>query len=457
MTVIDLMRWPRASLANFLGDVLIKSVIGNGLAAFLIKTATAGLSYGMFVTLAKLMSTTEYGYFALGFSIAMLVSALGNLGLNTAVLRFLPEHIINGRTDLARGLLVFSANATCIASVLVAGLLVAGQFLLRFLRPDDNFTYLSFAALLVPALAAGEFLASVLRARGRTLWALTPRDIFWRGGVLAVAFVLVSLGVKLTGNSSLLVTAAILAVAILGQAIYTGFMFHAELRQSKPVYCFNPWIKAAMPMWGASTLFMAIQQADILVIGLWLSPEQTARYFAALKTASLLGLMLIAGNLVSAPLISHYFHGNNRAQLARLCRLLAVCLSVPTVLGFGFLIVAGRSLLAWFDPTYTAAYPLLLVLAAGFTIDAISGPTSYFQQMTGRERTYLRIAAVTYFAALAAQCIFTPLFGAFGAAVPNVLGVLACNVWSVLSLRREFHMDCSVFGLLYWPKDHYER
>ena len=59
-----------------------------------IKVATAGLTYGMYVLLSRVMVVTEYGYFAFGLSLATILAIGANFGQQTAILCYWPEAMV---------------------------------------------------------------------------------------------------------------------------------------------------------------------------------------------------------------------------------------------------------------------------------------------------------------------------------------------------------------------------
>lgn len=440
-----------ANLRSRLGeDVFIRSLVSSGLAALLIKIATAGLSYLMFVFFARFMSSGEFGRFAFGFSLATALAAFAAAGLSTAVLRFWPEYQVGGRADLASSFIRWGWWGTFGGSLVTALGLMAVSLLLGQ-RTTAEAAYYGSVGLLMTAIALSEFGASALRADGRTIIALAPRDILWRIALMLALGLLGMAKVKLDAVAGLFLAGALLAVIIAIQSVWSLGMTRGGKAFSAPAEIRSKWFKALWPMWGGGVLFAMVQQFDVVVVGLFLTPQQSGSYFAALRTASLLGLMLIAGSMVGAPLIARYYHAGSRAQLARLCHVLSVCIALPTLLGLIFLVVAGRWLLAMFDTSFADAYFLLLILAAGIAFDAVCGPTAVFLQMIGRERDYLKMMALCYAATLAAQCLLTPLIGPLGAALPNMLGLIGWNIWALRLLRLELGLDCSIFGLCWRP------
>ncbi len=103
---------------------LAARVLGSGFAAVSVKIAAAGLSYLMFVIMAKLLSQAEYGKFAFGFNLAIVVATIAGLGATTAIMRFWPQYDGEGRNGsgsrraAGRNHLDRHACAVCAATVI---------------------------------------------------------------------------------------------------------------------------------------------------------------------------------------------------------------------------------------------------------------------------------------------------------------------------------------------------
>jgi O-antigen/teichoic acid export membrane protein len=440
-----------ASLRRHLGsDAFVRALLSSGFAALLIKTATAALSYLMFVFFARVLSSGEFGRFAFGFSLATTLAAFAAVGLSTAVLRFWPEYQAAGRADLAASFIRWGWWGTLAGSLITAlGVMAAGLLLGQ--RTGAQVAYHGAVGSLLAAIALSEFGASALRADGRTVLALAPRDIIWRIALLLSLLLLGMANVRLDAVTGLVLAGALLMVIFAVQSFWSLPMAKGGGVNAPSARLRLKWLQALWPMWGGGVLYAMVQQFDVVVVGLFLTPEQSGPYFAALRTASLLGLTLIAGSMVAAPLVARYHHAGSRAELVRLSRVLSLWIALPTLLGLLFLLIAGRWLLAIFDASFADAYHQLVILAAGFAFAAFCGPTAVFLQMVGRERDHLKITALCYAATLATQCLLTPLIGPLGVALPAMLGMIGQGLWALRLLRAELALDCSIFGLLWKP------
>ena len=437
-----------AQLRAIINDPTLKAMVINGASALVIKVLAAALSFVMFVVIANSMSAGEYGKFAFGFSLAVTLSTLAGLGLGTAVLRFLPQYLSTDRAGLARGFLQAAAGVSLIVPVMMGLVLITGAYIYRLIWPGQDLGYIFMSAVLIPVMAFSEFVANAMRANGYTLASMAPRDIFWRALIIGLAYVAIHFGLHLDSREMLFLSSLALSAILFGQLTYAYLTMGNVFNEKSIEYNFPLWVKTLLPMWGAASLYALVQQFDVVILGVFLSPEQSGPYFAALRTAGMLSLLLVAGNMISAPLIARYHHSGDQAMLQKMVRLLTAGIAVPTLLGLGLLALTGAWLLKLFDPSFVSAYPLLLILGVGFTFDAVAGPTGYMLQMVGKESIYLKIMASCYAFALALQCILIPIFGVYGAAIPNALGVIVANIFIIRTVKKELGIDPSLLGLL---------
>ena len=105
---------------------LLRSGLSKSLVSLVIKVATAGLTYLMYVILSRMMGITEYGFFAFGLSLATILAIGANYGQQTAILRYWPEETVAGRPQKALNALRAGGAVTIIAGVGITLILLAG-------------------------------------------------------------------------------------------------------------------------------------------------------------------------------------------------------------------------------------------------------------------------------------------------------------------------------------------
>lgn len=434
-------------ITSHLADPNISSVLSKGLLALVIKVGAAALSFIMFVVIARAMDEVEYGRFAMGFSLAITLSTIAGLGLGTAILRFHAQYTSHGNMPMAHGFIRSSALLTFLFPLAVALLVALGAWGYGVLTPGQSIGFIIASTVLLPVMAWSEYAASALRAFGYTFNSMAPRDIVWRAIICVLAVLVIAQGFRPDAVQVLLAISALLLVIVLAQLGHAHSHLLPALREPAPTHDYPLWIRTGLPMWGAATLYALAQQFDVVVLGFFMSPADAGPYFAALRTANMLSLLLIAGNLISAPLIAKHHHSGDKEALKRLVRLLTAAIAIPTLIGFAILVLIGKPLLSLFNPAFVVAYPVMLILGVGFTFDAIAGPTGYMLQMIGREKTYLKIMAAAYALTITLQCLLIPWLGPYGAAIPSAMGLIFANLLIIRTVKTSVGIDPSLLGL----------
>jgi O-antigen/teichoic acid export membrane protein len=423
---------------------LSKLVLNQTAVAAVIKLATAALSYAMFIVLAWAMEPSQYGQYAVGFNLAIVLSSVAGLGATTAILRLIPQYRVQRRSELARGALVEGMIFSFGASAAIA-VIIAMTPAMPLLSGYSAIAAIAASSLLIPAFTLSEYASCVLRASSFTFWALAPRDIFWRLAVIILALAAVGLGWSVSAVAGLVVTALLLIAIVAGQSwLIWPMIFEGTLDRSER----QEWYRIATPMWASGVLFAMTQQLDVVIAAGMTSAEDAGAYFAAQKTALLLALVPTAVGLVGAPMIASYFHAGDIEGLKRLCARMSLIITIPALVSFVGLAVVGNWLLAFFDPAFADAYGVLMILGFGALCGAATGPTGYFLQMTGRERDYLLVLVVSYCLTLAMQIALGWHYGIIGIAIGTTLGSIVGYVWAAILIRRTSGVDTSVFGLL---------
>jgi O-antigen/teichoic acid export membrane protein len=304
-------------------------------------------------------------------------------------------------------------------------------------------------AILASTFCIGDFAAGILRAQNSVVISMLPRDVLWRIFAPLFALAFVWGGYVLSSSSAVYICAFVLLALLAGQV----FAIYSNLKQSAVhLPAVSDWAgtrRSLLPLWGAGIIFAMIQQMDVVVVGFLLNASETGAYFAAQKTAALLSLVLIAGGLVTAPIMAAMYEKKQITELQKLCGQMAVAIACVTFCGFLFLVFTGNLLLSIFNPSFTSAYYILLILAFGAMIDAVSGPTAYLMQMTSLETVYARMLAIVYVLVFALQFIFIPRYGVIAAALSNAAGVVIWNCVSIYFLRKKIGVDPSLLGIFF--------
>jgi O-antigen/teichoic acid export membrane protein len=423
-----------------------------GVISLMIKMAGAVLSYVSIVAFAHLLDAEQYGRFAFGLNAAIIISAIGNLGTSTGIMRYWPKYLVASDPARAKGSVELGFALSFWGGIALIGLLALASAARTLLGLPSEYSFALAIGLLGLMISIGDYSTNLLRAQGSTLVSMLPRDVIWRVAAPALSYLVLHSGLGLSGTDALLISALALLVLNLWQGAHIARHVLALGRGLVAMRDFAALRPSLLPIWLSGIVYAMIQQFDVVIVGSLLSKPEAGAYFAAQKTALMLSLVLIAGGLVTAPQMAALFHAGKLGELQRLCQKLALAIAATTVIGYLVLIAIGGLLLRMFDPAFVAAYPILLIIGFGTVVDAISGPNSYLMQMTHYERPYLKVMLTCYALVVAAQFILVPRFGSMGAAYASAGGVILWNVLVIAFLRSQAKLDPSLLGVLLPPK-----
>jgi O-antigen/teichoic acid export membrane protein len=432
---------PRSDLTG-----LIRSGLGKSLVSLLIKVATAGLTYGMYVILSRTMGIVEYGYFAFGLSLTTILAIGANFGQQTAILRYWPEEMVAGRADRALEALRAGGAITLLAGIAVSVALVAVSALAGA-ASGGPVLHLYAAATLILPLAFAEYWSSALRAQGSVWTALTPRDIVWRLALPLIVVGLAAAGITLGGWAALLLTAGVLALALALQyavARRRGYEIAAGTAGLRTYW--RERGKASRSFFLGTVLDTAALNADIIFVGLLVAPAAAGVYFNAFRTAGLLTLFMFAITLVVAPMVAHHYAAGEmrKAQaITALCAWAGFLFSLAVFAGF---LVFGEQVMALFGGSHEQGALLLIILSIGLLFDAATGPSRIVMMMTGHERDYVRIFGAVIVIGMIVQIPVIMTWGVVGAATVNTLARIAAQIAIAWYSRRRIGLDTTLLG-----------
>ena len=145
------------------------------------------------------------------------------------------------------------------------------------------------------------------------------------------------------------------------------------------------WLKAALPLLVISVCELALQNTDVLIVSAFMSPIEVGMYFAAAKTMSLIMFIHYAVGSAVANQFSALKARGDHAGLKALVRDAVNWTFWPSLAGAIIILALGKPLLWLFNPEFTAAYPVMFVLAVGFLMRASMGPAEFMLNMLGEQ------------------------------------------------------------------------
>lgn len=418
----------------------------NAVFAFAIRVASAGLAYLSQIILARWMGSFEYGIFAYVWVCLLMLGGLSTLGLNTAVIRFIPEYTEKADFARLRGIIFQSRFITLIIST---SLMVLSLALIVFFK-DHLHNYLYLPALLVliclPAYALTDLHDSMARGYSWMNLALIPPFLLRPLLILAVMAILYLAGSPMTAVTA--ITAAVIAtwVTSLIQILMLEPRLQREVPKGEKTRETKLWLAVAFPILLMESFVLFLQNTDILVLNAYHPPQDVAIYYAALKTINLITFVHFAVSNAVANRFSAYEARGDREKLGEMMRQSVKWTFWPSLAAALLLLAVGKPLLWLFGPEFTSAYPVMFILAAGLVIKAMFGPAEFLLNMLGEQKLCALVLFATAMLNILFNLLLIPAFGLIGAASATALSLILAALMFFLAIKIRLKLNIFVLG-----------
>jgi O-antigen/teichoic acid export membrane protein len=388
--------------------------VSDSIKAFVIRAGGAGLAFALQACLARLMNVQDYGQFVMIWAWTLALGSFASLGLAEMALRVLPRYALRSRARLVADFVShgFRTTATVAVAVSALALFIATQLPLS----RELLLVIAGVCVTLPLLGLDFFLGGVSRAMGWVQLGIITTYIVRPLLVLAFCAALWWAGVALTGVTVTGVVVVCLAITTL----FLRIIMHRRLKGSddKPT---SPtlrrfWLKQSMPMLLASGLDDVLGYADVVLVGLLLSPAETAVYFVASRVLMPASLVQYAFFYVAARRFSLALADASPAEVKQdFWRSTGLTLAACTAAVAATLVIAPF-LLKIFGPTFETAMPLVLVLAVSQIAKAAGTQAQEYLMVAGQATSVSWINAVAFVVMIISVALIGTSFGAVGIA-----------------------------------------
>lgn len=398
------------------------------------------------LVLARVLGKAGYGVYVYVITILTFVTILARAGIDSAIVRFLPEYAVQQRWDRMNGLLKFAQGFSLIMSALAILIIVA---IINFWGVRQELAQTFFTAIwLIPGMALG----SVYQAATRTFrMVILPQVILHVMPSLLLATTALAanefLAKELFAPDAALYKSTFTLIAMLILLQVYRKARPVAISQSRPVYLPGKWIGTGIVIFSIMIMMQVINHTGTLLLGSMIDTDTAGIYNAANKISLLASFPLMAVNMISAPLITEMHTSGRREQFQRLLREITVITFAGTFVIVAVLLIFGKWFLGLFGEGFVIAYIPLCILLIGQIFIAISGPTFAVMAQTGLHRPASIVMACTAILNLVLNLILIPDFGMHGAAAASTCSVVIQRLVISVYMRRYTDFNTSLFRL----------
>lgn len=414
----------------------------TALFAFTIRVFSALIAYISQVLLARWMGSYEYGIFVVVWVTAVILGGISCLGLQSAVVRLIPEYQSKNNFSSLRGLLITSRAWSVGAATLLAVIGITGTYL--FEDTIQNYYVLPFylGAICLPMLALSEVQDGIARAFNWPSIALSPTFLMRPILILFFMAVAVIIGFEINASTALSATIAATWFASIWQLLALNKNLKTELPSGPTSTHTMTWIAIAIPIFLVEGFFNLLTNVDILVVGHFMTPEKTAVYFATVKTLALVHFVYFAVKAGAAHRYAQFKSSGDQSRYEAFISDTIRWTFWPSLAMCVLLLITGKYLLMLFGSTFTEGYPLLFILVVGLIARAAVGPAESVLTMSGEQKVCAAVYAVTLAINIALNFTLIPEYGLAGAASATSIALIfeAIALYAITRRRLGIHM-----------------
>jgi O-antigen/teichoic acid export membrane protein len=404
--------------------------IVRGLGSLTLYSAlSAILGFIQFTVLVRFLAQPIYGAYAAVQVSAGIASVVAGVGLASAVVRYLAPS--SGSTGSgwgpAKAATYLTLGFAGVASLLFAG---AGPYLSDyFLKSPSDAWVFYLGALWVFTTAIDNPVLAILQAMRR----------YHRYSALLIISKFVSVSAVVVG----VILYQSLAIAVISNALYAALATFAALpsvigplRRASAKGNYMTVLRYGFPLGLAGIVSVVASNADIVVVGGYLSPSDLAVYNATVTISGVLSSFFVVP-LVTALFAETSFSAARREEVAKGTGL-AVRFVMVTLLPASFFAAAlAPQLFGLFSgkEAYAQGIPYLELITLFYAFYAVQTLAIYVLQGISRTRQVLIVGALTAIGEVVLSASLVPLLGLEGAAFSRVAIFAAGSILSLYFIR----------------------
>ncbi|MCK5609809.1 flippase [Candidatus Pacearchaeota archaeon] len=410
------------------------------------------LSMLVSVILARLLGVEGFGAYAYVMAILQVLLILASLGLPPLIVREVAANRAKENWGLIRGLLRWATQTTLMLSIGLGLFAATAVWAFKDYLGLYEYDLVTFwiAMIALPLQSFVRLQAAALRGlRKVVISQLSMR-------IIRPALFLTLLGAAYLWLRKDFTASKAMSMYVIsfGIAFMVGwFLLRKNLsfsiKTTTPVYETRLWMKSALPLLFTFGVVIINNKTDVLMLGAIKGVEDVGIYRVAQRGAELVVLILVAVEMVIAPIISKFYSEGKMQKLQRLATVSVraiFALSFPFALG---LIVFGYRIVPFiFGEKFASSAVPLAILCGSWLVAAGMGSGSELLNMTGHERDTAKATALSATTNVILNSIFIPIWGIEGAAVATGISIILRGILMAVWVTRRIGIHATVLSRL---------
>lgn len=404
---------------------------------FLIHGVTIALSFISAILAARALDLSGYGQYMYAIAWVNILVLAAKVGLDNVAVRNISAYISRNQLGFVKGVTRRVLQGTLLASAIATLFALMLSEIIGPLSGAYDRPTIMLALPLIPLLALLRVVQGLSRGYRSIFRAKAPENlirpiilILFFGGILYLQF-------PVTSAQAMAVHSVIACFALLIAFLWLRTLTPSAVHISYPEFETRHWYYSALPFTIISGMNFLLKQSDIIIVGILCDSSQLAVYVVASRISQLAAFGLMAVNPIYAPLSSAASTQSSTDNLRRITRKASLLMLLSTIPIFVIMVSLPEFLLSMFGDAYISGQGILLVLAVGHLINAISGPVGLLLGMTGNEKRVAVVDGISVIGNIALNIYLISHYGGIGAAYATATAMTFRNVLlTIISYQR---------------------
>lgn len=372
------------------------------------------------------------GILSFTLTLAVLLAALYNLGLNIYAVKIIP-HFRHHQDDIGAQSFYRTALST-IRNVTIAGSLIC--LALSYIVPSPTLSRdLFLVSFLTVPVSLLLFLSHTFKARKDMFgFSLLQNNI-----MQFVGFIILILPFWDRVSHTEPVWACVLAGTLMTIMGLTANPQGKLLKKVLPPFSLSPHLRASLPMLAGGIGFMVLNLTDRLMLRFLDSTTQLGVYDIVLRLSNLTLLGTLSLNAMAEPKFAEFYAQKAIDKLHRFANRMTwtgMVISIPVIGALGFFSDFWLGLFGHGEDFLPGRYSLyILLLSQLFSV--ICGAVLVLLNMTGHQRSVQTILLTAALMNIILNALLIPVLGIDGAAWSTTISTVVWNVWGLWTVRRK--------------------
>jgi len=394
-----------------------------------------GLAVITGVIYARFLGPEQYGLYGYVISILTLLTLPVTAGLPYLIIREVANLQLEEKWQYLRGIISWSRWYVLIISFIMVAITIPAIYY-DFFKPSVA-SLLVIALVLIPFRGLLAQQEAILNGFRKPVLAQIPSQVLAPVITLSLLFFLVFNNSELTGEVLIKITIVASLLAFFLSAWYLNKIIKQESEIEKPKYLIKQWHMSLTPF--ALMMIVGTLNTELASVFLgWLDTTESVAFFkVAMQGMMLITLGLNSINSVIMPQVARFYRQGDLKKTQQLLTKsvrLSGFFSLPIIL---VLIVFGQfAIEVLFGKEYLSAYPLLVILCIGQTVNVLMGSVGLVLNMTNNEKYSLRALLISLFISVLLLLALIPIYSTIGAAVAVTVGLIVWNLLLSIDVYR---------------------